>query len=67
VTVVAVSTTLAGVGDGGGNALDEAVSSCGDRDGEVWSYTALAPAGRFGGVSAALSGSRTMVTTVIWV
>ena len=80
--VDAVPTTLTGGGDGDdddeGNAPVEenwaesvAFASCGDRDGgELWSsarrYAALAPASRFGGMSAAPSGSRAMVAAGIY-
>ena len=75
-----VPTTLTGGGDGDdeGNAPVEenwaesvAFASCSDRDGgELWSsarrYAALAPASRFGGMSAAPSGSRAMVAAGIY-
>ena len=70
-----VPTTLTGGGDGDDegsapveeNWAESFAIAAADRDGGVltlWSsarYAALAPVSRFGGVSAALSGSRAMV------
>ena len=71
-----VPTTLTGGGDGDdeGNAPVEenwaesvAIASC--CDGVLWlstRYAELTPAGRFGGVSAAPSGSRAMAAAGIY-